>query len=60
MEAGEELEILVEFNWNRTGITKDWSVSVWGEEGEVFVVHSDADLWSEHFSYTEVGEMGID
>jgi len=60
MEAGEELEILVEFNWNRTGITKDWSVSVWGEEGAVFVIHSDPELLSEHFSYTEVGEMGID
>ena len=58
MEEGEEIELLVEFNWNKPGVTKDWSVSVWGEEGAAFVVHTDA--ISEHFSFTEVGDMKID
>ena len=59
MEAGEELEVLVEFNWNKIGVTKDWSVTVWGEVGEVLVIHNDAIL-SEHFSFTEKGQMDID
>ena len=39
VEAGEVVEIEVEFNWDRTGITKDWSVTAWGEKGGVSVNH---------------------
>jgi len=37
--AGEQVTIEVELNWNRPGITKDWSVTVWGEDGVVAVTH---------------------
>ena len=59
IEAGEEVEIVVEFNWARTGVTKDWSVTAWGEIGEVEVRHSN-DIESNHFPYTEKGQMNID
>ena len=39
LEAGESVTIEVEFNWNRPGITKDWSVTAWGESGPVSVTH---------------------
>lgn len=35
MNAGEEIEFLVELNWNQRGITKDWSLTAWGEDGGV-------------------------
>ena len=35
MNAGEEIEFLVELNWNIRGITKDWSLTAWGEDGGV-------------------------
>ena len=35
MNAGEEIEFLVELNWNLRGITKDWSLTAWGEDGGV-------------------------
>ena len=31
MLEGEELEIVVEFNWARSGVTRDWSLVAWGE-----------------------------
>lgn len=55
-EAGEEVEILVEFNWNRKGVTRDWSLTVWGVEGEVTVRHSQ-NLSSKHFAYTEKAQV---
>ena len=58
-EAGEEIEILVEFNFNKKGITRDWSVTAWGEEGEVEVRHSKG-IESKHFSYTPKGKMNMD
>ena len=33
------VEIEVEFNWDRTGINKDWSVTAWGDKGGVSVNH---------------------
>ena len=39
-DAGEEIEIVAEFNFNRRGVTKDWSVTAWGEKGKVEVRHS--------------------
>jgi len=56
-EAGEEIEITVEFNWDRLGITKDWAVTAWGVEGgDISVRHSD-EIETENFSYTPKGEM---
>ena len=40
MSAGEEIEFLIEFNWQRRGITKDWALTAWGEKGEVSIRHS--------------------
>ena len=37
--AGESFTVEVEFNWNRSGITRDWSVTAWGESGPVSVTH---------------------
>ena len=50
--AGEEIEILVEFNWWRTGVTKDWSVTAWGESGAEVTVRHSKGIPSEHFAYT--------
>ena len=39
VSAGESFTVEVEFNWNRSGITRDWSVTAWGESGPVSVTH---------------------
>ena len=51
MSAGESIEVEVEFNWEREGITKDWSITAWGEVGAVTVEHSDG-LKSDSLPYT--------
>ena len=51
LSAGESFEVEVEFNWEREGITKDWSVTAWGESGGVTVVHNDG-LPSDSLPYT--------
>ena len=53
LEAGESVTIEVEFNWNRPGITKDWSVTAWGESGPVSVTH-DSGIASDSFPYQPV------
>ena len=58
-EAGEEIEIFVEFNFERRGITKDWSVTAWGTDGRVEVRHSKG-YKTKHFSYTPKGGMSMD
>ena len=51
VKAGETAEFEVELNWNRPGITKDWSVTAWGESGFVSVTHSDG-IPSQHLPFT--------
>ena len=51
VSAGEKVQIEVELNWNRPGITKDWSVTSWGESGHVTVLHDDG-IPSDHLPYT--------
>ena len=41
VNAGEKFEVEIELNWDRPGVTKDWSVTAWGEEGTVTVLHND-------------------
>jgi hypothetical protein len=41
VRAGESFEVEVEFNWEREGVTKDWSITAWGEDGPVTVEHND-------------------
>ena len=59
LEAGEEIEIRMELNFERRGITKDWSVTAWGTKGPVQVRHASG-IESRHFSYTPNGEMKMD
>ena len=49
--AGESFTVEVEFNWNRSGITKDWSVTAWGETGPVSVTH-DQGISSDSYPFT--------
>jgi hypothetical protein len=49
----EEIAMFVEFNWNKRGITKDWSLTAWGTEGGKVTVRHDQGLASEHFPFTE-------
>ena len=58
-DAGEEIEVVVEFNFNRRGVTKDWSLTAWGEDGKVEVRHSKG-IKSRHYSYTPKGGMKMD
>lgn len=53
MKAGEKVEILVEFNFWRRGVTKDWSVTAWGEKGEVKVWHKKG-IESDNWSFTPI------
>ena len=41
----------IELNWDRPGITKDWSLTSWGESGPVTVIHSEG-ISSDHLPYT--------
>merc|ERR1712226_1149 len=38
---GETKEFEVLLDWTRQGVVKDWSVTAWGEGGEVTVAHQD-------------------
>ena len=49
--AGESFTVEVEFNWNRSGITKDWSVTAWGESGPVSVTH-DRGIATDSYPFT--------
>ena len=51
IDADEEMEVSVEYNFDRRGITKDWALTVWGDKGEITVRHSKG-IPSKHFSYT--------
>ena len=51
LKRGETVEFEVELNWNRSGITKDWSVTAWGESGPVSVKHSEG-IRSDHLPFT--------
>jgi hypothetical protein len=57
MQAGEEVEITVEFNWQRAGVTRDWSLTAWGTgEGNVRVRHSEGHK-TRNFAFTPKGQM---
>ena len=40
MRAGEKRDLWFELDYNRPGMTKDASVVVWGEKGEVVLTHT--------------------
>ena len=52
--AGESVEIEVELNLERKGVSKDWSVTAWGEQGGVTVTHNDG-LASDSLPYQPKG-----
>ena len=39
IHQGQTVDIEVEFNFAIEGITKDWSITAWGESGPVTVTH---------------------
>ena len=39
--ANEPKSFIVEFDWARENVTKDWSVSAWAASGEIEVSHVD-------------------
>jgi len=41
MEAGTTHTLNLHFDWTRKNVTKDWSATAWGENGEVKVEHND-------------------
>ena len=54
VSRGEAVDIAVEFNWEREGLTHDWSVTVWGEVGGVSVTHNDG-IASDSLPYVPIG-----
>ena len=40
-EANEPKSFIVELDWSRENVTKDWSVTAWARGGEIVVSHSD-------------------
>lgn len=41
MHAGDEVEIIAEWNWSdQSVVAKDWSIVAWGEQGNLSVTHN--------------------
>ena len=40
-KAGEVKNYILEFDWGRKDITRDWSITAWAEKGGVSVKYSD-------------------
>lgn len=49
-KAGETKSLILEWDWQRENITRDWSVTAWGELGEVAVAH-EKELKTDSFPY---------
>ena len=54
INGGESIEIIIEFNWNKPEVTKDWSVTAWGETSDVRVTHNDG-IKSDSLPYVPIG-----
>ena len=39
IKAGESVEIITEWNWNKPNTPKDWSVTAWGDKGPLSITH---------------------
>jgi hypothetical protein len=51
MNPGDEFEYIVEFDMDRQGMSQDWSVTAWGEDGKVQVTVDD--MTTSAFPYVE-------
>ena len=40
-KSGESKHYILEFDWARKDITKDWSITAWAEKGGVSIKYSD-------------------
>ena len=58
MSAGESVEFEVEINLERKGVSKDWSVTAWGESGNVTLTHNDG-LMSDSLPYQPKGGLSL-
>lgn len=58
LSAGESVEIEVELNLDRAGVTKDWSLTAWGVQGGVTVTHNDG-LTSDSLPYQPKGGASV-
>ena len=58
LSAGESVEIEVELNLDRAGVTKDWSLTAWGVQGGVTVTHNDG-LTSDNLPYQPKGGASL-
>ena len=60
MLAGSTHTIKVLLDWNRhEEVTKDWSLTAWGEKGAVSVTH-DSDIATQHMPSSGLWEDGLD
>lgn len=57
MKAGSTRTIEVLMDWNRENVTKDWSLTAWGEQGGVSVTHNDG-IPSDHMPSSGLWEGG--
>ena len=48
MNAGEELDIFIEMDYNRREMAKDVSIVAWGDKGDICIEHKGG-LESDHF-----------
>lgn len=39
-KAGLPIYYILEFDWARDSITRDWSITVWAEDGNINVKHN--------------------
>ena len=48
MQAGEELSVYIEMDYNRRDMAKDVSIVAWGDKGDICIEHNDG-IESDHF-----------
>jgi hypothetical protein len=59
MKAGSSRTIEMLFDWTRENVTKDWSLTAWGEKGNVSVTNN-ANVASDHMPSSGLWEDGRD
>ena len=59
MKAGSTRTIEVLMDWQRDNVTKDWSISAWGESGSVSVTSNEG-IASDHMPSSGLWEGGED
>ena len=70
-KAGEIKHYILEFDWSRKDITRDWSITAWAEKGGVSITYSDgrasdslpfmektSDICSSSDCYSDLSDLG--